>query len=219
MVVGVLLVGTGVAPDTSRPSLAFPVLETDSVERLAPYHAPDWGEEGVYHNGIDLVVAENVTIVAPCDGVVASVSEHENPYAGNTLFEVSITVDMLWQVKLVLEPGFADQVGNAAQRAAIDVQAGEAVSTGDRVALLLYCEGYPHLHYMVLYRMTDVSPYDVSSPEARAVFETIAERSNSTIQYPCDFPAVTDTPMFRVYVAAGCSLFIGAIIILCRSRR
>ena len=76
------------------------------MERLSAYHTPDWGEPGVFHNGIDLVISDNVTIISQISGVISRVSEHVNPYAGNVLFEIGIAANWGWEVKLVLEPGF-----------------------------------------------------------------------------------------------------------------
>ncbi|MFX1484931.1 MAG: hypothetical protein ACFFCP_17270, partial [Promethearchaeota archaeon] len=88
----VILVGVGytlvlgISPGFDEPTLQFPISETDQIERLSAYHTPDWGEPGVFHNGIDLVISENVTIISPVSGTIVSYSEHINPYAGNVLF-------------------------------------------------------------------------------------------------------------------------------------
>ncbi len=219
IIIGIVLIGFGNLPDTPSPQLAFPIQEPDSIERLAAYHTPDWGEPGVYHNGIDLVISENVTVVSPCAGTVSNLDEHVNPYAGNILFSIMITIDHVWAVKLVLEPGFKDSANNSAQTEAIVVSAGDTVATGDKVATLLYSENYAHLHYMLLYRGTDVSAYDFSSPAAKSTFEEIATRSNSTIQYDYDMPTLTSTLMWKVSTGVGGSLIaVGIIILLVRRR-
>ena len=219
LIVGSALIGIAVMPDSPSPQLEFPIATPDSVERLAAYHTPDWGEPGVYHNGIDLIVSTNVSILSPVDGRVSFVTEDVNPYAGNILFSIGIAIDMIWEVKLVLEPGFKDSTNNSLQTDAILVSNNDVVSAGEKVATLLYSENYCHLHYMLLYRATDVSPYDFSSPTAQAIFEEIADRSNSTIQYDYDMPQFTDTLFFRVSLGSGVVLVFIALVLVWRSRR
>ncbi len=219
-----LLVGTGLAtasilPDTPPPQLEFPIAESDLVERLSAYHTPDWGEPGVYHNGIDLVISTDVTVIAPCSGKITAISETVNPYAGNVLFSIGITVDFVWAVKLVLEPGFHDDTNNSAQHDAIRVSIGESVTTGTELARLLHSENYPHLHYMLLYHGMDVSAYDFSSPTAKAIFEDIAARSNSTIEYPYEFPSKTDSLNFRLMLGGGLLLVAIALVGLRRTAK
>ncbi|MEM2143184.1 MAG: hypothetical protein QXQ81_08015, partial [Candidatus Thorarchaeota archaeon] len=55
----------GIPLGIDSPVLEFPILESDRVVRLSAFYTPDWGEPGVFHNGIDLVISDNVTIVAP----------------------------------------------------------------------------------------------------------------------------------------------------------
>ncbi|MHA1770526.1 MAG: hypothetical protein ACTSYL_12440 [Candidatus Thorarchaeota archaeon] len=219
LIVGASIIGLGNLPDTPSPVLEFPIQQPDSIERLAAYHTPDWGEPGVYHNGIDLVISENVTVISPCEGNVASVSESVNPYAGNILFSVVITIDRVWEVKLVLEPGFTDSTNNSAQTDAITVVAGDSLTTGDKVATLLHSDNYPHLHYMLLYHGVDVSAYDFSSSSAKATFEEIASRSNSTIQYDYDMPTFTDTLQWKIMMGGGGSLVLIGLIVLLVGRR
>ncbi|MBE0526066.1 MAG: hypothetical protein IH631_03930, partial [Candidatus Thorarchaeota archaeon] len=90
----------GISIGFESPSLEFPIAEEDKIERLSAYHTPDWGEPGVFHNGIDLVISENVTIVSPVHGTIISYSEHINPYAGNVLFEIAIAINLAWTVNL-----------------------------------------------------------------------------------------------------------------------
>ncbi|MCF2138190.1 MAG: M23 family metallopeptidase [Candidatus Thorarchaeota archaeon] len=220
LIIGASIIGLGNLPDTPSPLLEFPIQQPDSIERLAAYHTPDWGEPGVYHNGIDLVVSENVTVISPCEGKIASVSESVNPYAGNVLFSVVITIDRVWEVKLVLEPGFTDSSNNSKQTDAITIEVGESVAAGATIATLLHSDHYPHLHYMLLYRGVDVSAYDFSSPSAKATFEEIATRSNSTIQYDYDLPKFTETLQWRIMTGGGGSLIIlGLVVFIVRRRR
>lgn len=174
----------GVHPGFNAPLLEFPISEPHKIERLSAYHTPDWGEPGVFHNGIDLVISSHAEVISPVSGVVSGVSEHVNPYAGNVLFVVTIAVNWGWEVKLVLEPGFQDSTNNSLQRDMIDAVYGQRVQPGDFVALLLYSEHYPHLHYMLLHFGQDVCAYNFSSTSAQTTFETIAADSGTAIFYP-----------------------------------
>jgi len=188
----------GIAPSFDSPNLEFPISETDRIERLSAYYTPDWGEPGVYHNGIDLVISDDVTIVSPVSGTVIGYSEHINPYAGNVLFEIMIAVNWAFTVNLVLEPGFLDETNNSLQSSMIDVAFGQHVEVGDTVATLLFSDNYPHLHYMPAYFGSNVCAYNYSSSTAKTTFETIALASNSTIFYPHTAPNVITSPLVMI---------------------
>jgi hypothetical protein len=216
----VILVGVGytlvigIAPGFDTPVLEFPISETNRIVRLSAYHTPDWGEPGVFHNGIDLVISDNVTIVAPVSGTVTSLSENINPYAGNVLFDIGISVNWGWEVKLVLEPGFLDATNNSLQSSMIDAEVGQRVEPGDELATLLLSDNYPHLHYMLLGFGSDWCAYNHSSASAKSTFETIASASNSTIFYPHSVPNVLTSPtvviplvLIGVYVVVALVVF------------
>jgi len=206
----------GVAPGFDDPTLEFPISETNRVVRLAAYHTPDWGEPGVFHSGIDLVISDNVTIVSPATGTVVGFSEHVNPYAGNMLFEISIAVNWAWVVQLVIEPGFLDTTNNSLQSTMIDAQFGQRVEPGDVLATLLFSENYPHLHYMVGYLGSDVCAYNYSSSAARSTFETIATTSNSTIFYPYPSPNPLTSPLVLIPLVM---LGVYAVVVIVVFRR
>jgi murein DD-endopeptidase MepM/ murein hydrolase activator NlpD len=166
------------------PELAFPILESENVERISAYRTPDWGEPGVFHNGIDLVISDNVTVVSPVTGTVVQVTENINPYAGNVLFDITIRINPAWAIHLVLEPGFLDEVNNSLQSDNVLVSVNENLESGDSVATLLHSENYPHLHYMLMHQGSDVCAYNYSSEAAKNIFEEIALRSSSVICYP-----------------------------------
>jgi murein DD-endopeptidase MepM/ murein hydrolase activator NlpD len=166
------------------PELEFPILEPERIERISAYRTPDWGEPGVFHNGIDLVISDNVTIVSPADGTVVRVSENVNPYAGNVLFDVTIRINPAWAVHLVLEPGFLDEANNSLQSDNILVSINDVLEAGDVVGTLLSSESYPHLHYMLMNLGSDVCVYNYSSQAAQDTFDEIALRSSSVICYP-----------------------------------
>ncbi|MFW9793021.1 MAG: hypothetical protein ACFFEE_01865 [Candidatus Thorarchaeota archaeon] len=197
VVVGYTLV-LGIAPGFDDPTLEFPISETDRLARLSAYHTPDWGEPGVFHSGIDLVISNNVTILSPVTGTVVSYSEHINPYAGNMLFEIGIAVNWAWTVQLVIEPGFLDATNNSLQSSMIDVEFGQRVEPGDALATLLFSENYPHLHYMLSGFGSVVCAYNYSSSAAKSTFETIATVSNSTIFYPHSAPNVFVSPLVLI---------------------
>jgi murein DD-endopeptidase MepM/ murein hydrolase activator NlpD len=158
--------------DTSEnddPEMEFPILEPERVERIAAYRTPDWGEPGVFHNGIDLVISENVTIISPANGTVTRVTENVNPYAGNILFDVMVRINPAWEIHLVLEPGFLDATNNSLQSDNVLVSVNDVLQTGDVVANLLNSGNYPHLHYMLMHRDADVCAYNYSSQSAQVL--------------------------------------------------
>ena len=166
------------------PKLEFPILESENIVSISAYRTPDWGEPGVFHNGMDLVISDNVTIVSPANGTVTRVSENVNPYAGNVLFDVTIRINPDWAIHLVLEPGFLDATNNSLQSDNIQVSVNDVLEIGDVVGTLLYSESYPHLHYMLMHQGSDVCAYNYSSQAAQDTFEEIALRSSSVICYP-----------------------------------
>lgn len=209
---------TGIQINFSNPSLEFPVLEEDKIVRLSAYHTPDWGETGVFHNGIDLVISDNVTIISPVSGIIVAYSENINPYAGNVLFKIAIAINLAWEVQLVLEPGFLDETNNSFQSDLIVTSIGNRVSPGDELATLLASENYPHLHYMLLYLGTDVCAYNYSAPTARTTFENIAMNSNSTILYP--YPQLNPllAPVSIVFLG-GTIIYIIFVIVVFRRKK
>jgi len=189
----IILVGVGVLTyflfftgtiSSTEPELEFPILETVNIERIAAYRTPDWGEPSVFHNGIDLVISDNVTILSPANGTAIGVSENVNPYAGNVLFDITIRINFAWEVHLILEPGFQDEYNNSLQSNNILVSVNDVLKVGDIVATLFYSESYPHLHYMLMHLGSDVCAYNYSSQAARDTFDEIALRSSSVICYP-----------------------------------
>ena len=189
----IVIVGIGVltyfvffngAIQYDEPNLEFPILESENVERISAYRTPDWGEPGVFHNGIDLVISDNVTIISPVTGTISRVSENINPYAGNVLFDITVRINPAWAIHLVLEPGFQDEVNNSLQSDNIFASLNDNVESGDTLATLLYSESYPHLHYMLMHQGSDVCAYNYSSQAAQDTFDEIALRSDSVICYP-----------------------------------
>lgn len=172
-------------PAYGAPSLEFPMIEPLNVTSLSAYHTPDWGEPGVFHNGIDLVIIGPTQLISPCYGIVERIWYNINPYTGGevAMIHVSIRINLRWSVKLVFEPWANTTEMREKQLAAIAVKAGTRVQPGDLIGTLLYNYEYPHLHYMVLHG-SDVNPYLYSSDAAQLVFEEIASRTNSTIYYP-----------------------------------
>ncbi|MFW9862825.1 MAG: M23 family metallopeptidase [Candidatus Thorarchaeota archaeon] len=212
VIVVVVVVGytavLGISFGFDPPALEFPISEPDRVERLSAYHTPDWGEPGVFHNGIDLVISDDVTIVSPVRGTVVGLSENINPYAGNTLFDVAISVNWGWEVKLVLEPGFLDSVNNSLQSSMINATTGQRVEPGDILGTLLSSDNYPHLHYMLFSFGSDVCAYNYSTTEAKSTFESIAASSGSTILYPYESPSLLLSPIVIVPVILGATYVI-----------
>ncbi|TXT57862.1 MAG: hypothetical protein BAJATHORv1_10570 [Candidatus Thorarchaeota archaeon] len=210
--------------NSSPPTLEFPIAEPEKIERLSAYHTPDWGEPGVYHNGIDLITTDNVTIISPTTGTVVGKTEHLNTYGGNMLFTISIEYNWAWHVDLVLEPDFYDDANNSLQTSMIEVEVGQTVETGDEIGILLYNgpSYYSHLHYMLRVQGADVCAYNYSSSAAQTIFENIAEDSDTRILYPYEEPEIATeqnilaNPMIIIPSFAG---GVYAIIILVVIRR
>jgi murein DD-endopeptidase MepM/ murein hydrolase activator NlpD len=208
----------GIALGFNAPSLEFPIAESDRIERLSAYHTPDWGEPGVFHNGIDLVISNNVTIVSPISGTIMAYSERINPYAGNVLFDIAIAINWGWEVHLTMEPGFTDDVNNSLQSSLIDVNPPQHVELGDELATLLFSGNYPHLHYMLLYLGSDVCAYNYSSSAAAGIFDDLAVDTNSTILYPCTPANPLLTPLGIILIGTG-SIYLLVVLIVFRPRK
>ncbi|MFW9844705.1 MAG: M23 family metallopeptidase [Candidatus Thorarchaeota archaeon] len=221
IVIGIILgysYTMGIPVDTSDPSLEFPIIESDRIERFSAYHTPDWGEPGVFHNGIDLVISDNVTVVSPVDGTIVSYVENINSYGGNVLFDIGIAVNWAWEVHLVLEPGFMDAENNSLQSSNIALSIGQRVSPGDELGTLLYSENYPHLHYMLLNFGSDVCTYNYSTSGAQTIFEDIAADSNSTILFPYPAPNLIMSPVV-VAIVGGSAIYLFIVLIVFKFRK
>lgn len=163
----------------------FPFSRAGDIARIAAFGVPNWsGSEP--HNGIDLIVAEQLTstpIISPTAGTVSSITANENQFSnppGQLLVTIAIRVNSEWTVNLVLEPSTVDAVLRAAQLAAIRVSEGQQIAAGGPVAdLLVGTLGYPHLHYMVQRNGATVCPYAHSSETARTTFQNLAALPDS----------------------------------------
>ena len=175
----------GFKPAYGVPSFDFPFENPDDIVHLSAYHTPNWGEPGVFHNGIDLVIEHSSIVISPCYGIVSRIWYNVNPYVEGevAMIHVQITVNYGWKVKLVFEPWANTSLIREEQLAAIIVKIGTKVQPGAVIGTLLFNHHYPHLHYMVLRNEHDVCPYHHSSLMAQSIFEEIATRTNSIICY------------------------------------
>ncbi|MEI7640842.1 MAG: hypothetical protein WCJ46_04975 [bacterium] len=179
----------GADPWSAQPVLDFPIAVPGLVQRLAAFGTPNWsGSEA--HNGVDLVLNTTVAsakIIAPCKGTITKIEMKSNSFShppGQLLLTVEIMVSMDWQVSLNLEPGTTDEALKTSQRDAIKVKVGQKVDTGTEIGTLLRGEqGYTHLHYMAIHMGKQICVYNVSSNEARAIFEAIGTASGTTACY------------------------------------
>ncbi|NHJ84443.1 MAG: M23 family metallopeptidase [Asgard group archaeon] len=172
-------------PAYGTPGLEFPIVEPLNVTSLSAYNTPDWGEPGIFHNGIDLVILGPTQIISPSYGVVSRIWYNINPYSEGevAMIHIQITINYRWNLKLVFEPWANSTEIREQQLEAIIVKVGTEVKPGDLIGTLLFNYNYPHLHYMVMHG-DDVCPYDYSTSTAKAIFDEIAIRTNSTICYP-----------------------------------
>ncbi|MBN1327855.1 MAG: M23 family metallopeptidase [Candidatus Heimdallarchaeota archaeon] len=172
-------------PAYGTPVFEFPVAEPLNITRLSAYNTPNWGEPGIFHNGIDLVIVGPTQLISPCFGIVTKIWFNINPYVGGevAMIHVLITVNYAWSVKLVLEPFANTTEIRERQLELIVTKVGTRVEPGDLVGTLLWSTNYPHLHYMIMKNGDDVNPYMYSSSTAQTIFDEIAERTNSTIYY------------------------------------
>jgi hypothetical protein len=208
----------GIAISADSPSMDFPIAETDKIERLSAYYTPDWGEIGVFHNGIDLVISDNVTIISPVQGVIVSYTENINSYGGNVLFEINIAINLFWSVHLVLEPGFRDELNNSLQSSYIDVGIGQRVDPGDELATLLFSNQYPHLHYMLVNLGSVVCAYNYSTAAAQSIFNDIATDSNSTIFFPHPAPNPLLSPV-ALFIVGGVVVYLLIVLVIFRRKK
>ncbi|MBN2154886.1 MAG: M23 family metallopeptidase [Candidatus Lokiarchaeota archaeon] len=172
------------------PPIEFP-MEGDALNLtdFNGFNISNWGEPGVYHNGIDFPINPNnwTGILAVADGTVTKIEESGNTYAGGKImFNVYVTIARGWTVKYVIEPMATTEHENQLQRDNIYVIKGQEITKGDRIARLL-CTGeeYSHLHFMLEMKNTVVCPYLYSSPAAKAIYEYLSTTYNKTICCTC----------------------------------
>jgi hypothetical protein len=175
-------------PAYGTPSFSFPLAEPLNVTKLSAYNTPDWGEPGQHHTGIDLIIeGHNLTkIISPCYGTVTAIESKVNTYSekAHIMISVHIRVNWRWSVMIVFEP-YSDLPSiHSLQLELINVRFGTKVTPGSQIGLLLDGGEYAHIHYTVNSYFKDVNPYTYSSSTAKAAFDEIAERTNSTIYYP-----------------------------------
>ncbi len=191
------LTGCGqiVSDDLPIVLLEFPFADPSQIMRMAAFNTPDWGEPGVFHNGIDLIIdtydhpqmwAEPVQIIAPAGGVIREIRVDVNPYCDqeHAIFGIIISVNRDMTAILALEPLLGEGETHDDQLSLIVVGEMDRVSVGDEIAGLLDGkEQYSHLHYMLEYKGEIVSPYDYSTQAAKDIFDAISERTGEPVNY------------------------------------
>ncbi|MHA1648570.1 MAG: hypothetical protein ACTSYB_00125 [Candidatus Helarchaeota archaeon] len=203
------------------PTLEFPVQDPNNVTRLSGYNHPDWGEPGLYHNGIDLVCKNYTYIVSPVNGIIISITENQNPYKNFIMFHVTILVNYFWNVKIVFEPNLNSSEGNAFQRSLIAVQLFQRVSVGEVVGILLNgSSDYPHIHLMLsrTFRGT-VCPYEYSSDTAKIYYEQISNVTGETICYPGPSAADDLYDLLAYIIVTGAICIIVIVLYEVRKRK
>lgn len=183
---------------TSLPSFAFeplefPIADSAKILRMAAYHTPDWGDPGVFHNGIDLVIdtpqtpqaTDPVRVVAPTRGVIREIRIDDNPYnPGQYMFKVLIRINKEWSVLLIFEPALGVGETQEKQSALITVQQNQMVNTGDDIGFLVDGEReYSHLHYMLERNGQIVCAYDYSSQTAKTIFDQVSAATGTPVSY------------------------------------
>jgi hypothetical protein len=90
------------------PPLEFPFAEPADIDYLAAFGIADWSGPGQPHNGIDLRIARQTSIVSPIHDTVSAVSWNTTGPLSNppNLVTVHVTIDVNreWEVMLVFEP-------------------------------------------------------------------------------------------------------------------
>jgi len=167
----------GVPPTFNAPTLEFPIVEEGNIRELRAYAIPDWNGPGTHHTGIDLVINESASIIAPFDGTIVLITEFKNTYGedDNILFNIRIRINWGWYIDLSFEPNYPgdDNIKNAQQRQAIQVTWLQRVDKGDPIGTLLYDNNGSHLHYKLGTGFTDKCPYEYSSDVAKLIFDAI----------------------------------------------
>ena len=142
--------------------LLLPYENLSELVEARCYGVDPWDEATKeIHGGIDLIprhtdlgpgATRKVGLVAPASGTIYEVRELAK--AGKAAaFMLTVKVNDYWFVGMVLEtqnldPSIADE-----QRRSIAVQAGQAVTRGDRIGDLVVTNvHYPHVHFMIYYK-------------------------------------------------------------------
>lgn len=177
----------GFDPAYGTPVFEFPIEQPLNITKMSAFNTPDWGEPGVFHNGIDLVIeGHNYTnLLSPCNGLCIGIDAYKNSYSEHGwIISVHIMVNYFWNVNLVIEPMFLAESDYQTQIDLIQVKAFQKVHVGDFICPLLDGGGYAHLHYMVTNNGKAVCAYQYSSSTARTIFEDVALATASDICYP-----------------------------------
>lgn len=177
----------GLDPAYGTPIFEFPIEQPLNITKISAFNTPDWGEPGVFHNGIDLVIeGHNYTnIVSPCNGLCIRIEANKNPYSEHGwIISVEIMVNYFWRVKLAIEPMFLVESDYQNQIDLIQIKLFQKIQVGDFICPLLDGGPYAHLHYMVMYMDKAVCAYQYSSATAKSTFEAVALATSSVICYP-----------------------------------
>lgn len=147
-----------------NPELAFIFQDTTDISEIHCYHLHPWSDTGEIHSGIDIspkysdLIGTNTiktsAVIAPSDGVVERILEHESG-AGAKMYSVVIKINDYWRVIMSFEPQSIDAEVVALQAESILVSEGSSVKKGQKIADLVYgrliTDHYPHIHFSVLY--------------------------------------------------------------------
>ncbi|MBN1330356.1 MAG: hypothetical protein JXA54_12855 [Candidatus Heimdallarchaeota archaeon] len=173
-------------PAYGTPILEFPFETSTDIVRLRAYNLIESGGsyEG-HHTGIDLEISINGTkVISPCSGTVGFITSTVNKNKGHIMISINIRINLVWSIMLVFEPYSNSTEFHEYQMSLIKVKFGQKIEVGEEVGFLLIGGEFPHIHYTVNRYFGDVCPYEYSSNNAKAFFEEIAIRTNSTICYP-----------------------------------
>ena len=174
--------------DETPPKLAFPIQGGDeNITGFNGFNISNWGEPGVYHNGIDLVVSPNnwTGILAVANGTIIEIKSKTNPYSNPpnaVMYTLKLEIACGWTAYYVIESYPTTEQEIRLVEDHIFVNVGDTVQTGDLIAQILVTEhDYIHLHFSLFYNFDVVCPYLYSSTEAQAIYDSLAAKYNKTV--------------------------------------
>jgi murein DD-endopeptidase MepM/ murein hydrolase activator NlpD len=178
----IIIIGAGVGTvflasyiqEVRKQNLPAPVIEFP-VENLEIIHII-WGygdHGGEFHNGIDFGCNTSVNIIAWCDMIVEDVKMFLNEGAGLWQTNVELKFNDRFSFTCAFESWALNETYGNIQRNAINVEAGDTISSGEVLGTLLYHGSGTHIHFGMHDMNLPVCPYHYYSETAKSIFDPL----------------------------------------------
>ena len=161
-------------PDTlaldENPQIILPLYDYSNVTLIQGYGQV---EENRFHNGIDFVVNDSTTIVAPCEAYVLDISLFENEVMKTWQTNLRLRLNSRWSIIIAFESWAFNETYGRYQFEALTVQKGDHVSINQTLGALLHHGDGSHIHFGILDKGDWLCPYPYLTPNAKQMFEDL----------------------------------------------